>query len=263
MSILDKIIKVKEEEVEKLKKTYSKNSFSEMELFNIPTISFMNSLKKDKRISIIAEIKQASPSKGIINNNFNAASIAGCYFNNGVDAVSVLTDKQFFKGDIQYLSQLSNFKKAPLLRKDFIIDEIQILESKAFGADMILLICESLTKSQIKDLTDTAHELGMEVLLELHTVDQIEKIDFSHNRLIGINNRNLNDFSTSLSVTKNISEILPVDIFIVSESGIHSKADITFLKQTGIDAVLVGEFLMAGNTALKISELKKWCAGEN
>lgn len=263
MSILDKIIKVKKEEVAELKKTYSKNSFEEMEFFNLPVLPFTDTLIKGERISIIAEIKQASPSKGIINKNFNPVTIAECYFGNGVDAVSVLTDKQFFNGNIEYLSQISKFKKTPLLRKDFIIDELQILESRAFGADIILLICESLTKSQINDLTDSALELGMEVLLELHSTDQLKKIDFNRNKLIGINNRNLNDFSISLSATKEISEKLPENVFIVSESGINTKKDVSFLKQTGADALLVGEFLMKGEIIKNLNELKKWCIRES
>ncbi len=153
MNILDEIIAVKKREISELKKKYSLNSFREMEFYSSKSLRFSNRIKRNDHLSIIAEIKKASPSKGIIREDFNHRKIANIYFEEGVDAVSVLTDKNFFKGKITFLSDIAKEKQAPLLRKDFIIDEYQVFESKANGADMILLICEALSKNQINELT--------------------------------------------------------------------------------------------------------------
>ena len=174
MTILDEILEVKKKEVSDLKKYYSLSSFTEMEFFESWRPSFAESLNKNNIVSIIAEIKKASPSKGLIREDFDHIAIAKTYFQNGVDAVSVLTDVNFFKGKIEYLRDIAKFKSAPLLRKDFIIDEYQIFESKAFGADLILLISEVLSKNQIAELTKAAYEIGLEVLLELHSEEQLK-----------------------------------------------------------------------------------------
>jgi indole-3-glycerol phosphate synthase len=166
----------------------------------------------------------------------------------------------FFQGDIRFLEEIAQIKKQPLLRKDFVIDEFQILEARSAGADAVLLISEILEQGQIRDLTKLCTQNNMEVLLELHSVSQVDKIDFDINKLIGINNRNLEDFSVSLSTSLTIAEILPDDITIVSESGIHEQNDIEVLKQSRINAVLVGEHLMRSDNpgeALKL--LKDWC----
>ncbi len=264
MTILEEINNVKKDEVKFLKMNYTLNSFKEMEFFEKKSLSFAENVKQNKNISIISEIKKASPSKGIIREDFNHLKIADIYFECEVQAVSVLTDKKFFKGDISFLKDIAKIKNAPLLRKDFIIDEYQIFEAKANGADMILLICESLSKNQINELTHAAKEIGLEVLLELHSLPQIEKINFELNNIIGINNRNLQDFSVSLETTKLISEKIPDDIILVSESGIHEKQDIEFLKDTKTNAVLVGEHLMKHkDIKLKLLELKEWCEVES
>ncbi len=264
MNFLENILINKMEEVSLLKKNYSIDSFKSMKFYFEKSFSFINGVKSSKNISIICEIKKNSPSKGLIRENFNHINIAKIYFNQGVDAISILTDKEFFQGDITFLNEIAQIKKAPLLRKDFIIDEIQIYESKAKGADMILLICEALSKSQIKDFTNLANEIGMEVLLELHSIEQLDKIDFDNNKLIGVNNRNLADFSIELSTTKIISKYLPNDIILVSESGISKKEDIIFLQSERVNAILVGEHLMRSeNISEKLSELKQWCSDES
>ncbi len=260
MNFLVKILEVKKEEVFSLKRSFTLDSFKGMELYNKKTLSFIAEVESNKNISIIAELKKASPSKGIINNNFNHIKISTLYFSAGVNAVSILTDKQFFQGEIKYLNEIAKYKKAPLLRKDFIIDEFQVFEAKANGADLVLLICEALSKNQIKDLTQTAAEIGLEVLLEMHSLNQLDKIDFNLNKLIGVNNRNLEDFSVDLNTTLNISKSIPDETILVTESGLHSKHDIDFIRPAGVDAILVGEFLMKdGDIKSKLTKLKDWC----
>jgi indole-3-glycerol phosphate synthase len=261
MNFLTEILNTKREEVANLKRMYSINSFKDMELFPIQSLSFYNSAKSNKDLSIIAEIKKASPSKGLIREDFNHLEIAKSYFSQGVNGVSILTDKNYFKGDINYLLDIAKIKQAPLLRKDFIIDPIQIYEAKANGADLILLICEALSKEAVKDLTETAYEIGLEVLLELHSINQLEKIDLELNKIIGVNNRNLETFNVDLAVTQNISSLLPDEVLLVSESGINSKEDVDYIRNAGADAILVGEHLMrAKSIEDKLSELKSWCA---
>jgi indole-3-glycerol phosphate synthase len=259
-TILDEILEVKKEEVQKLKQEYSLGSFKEMEFFESKTFKLSEKIKNNKNLSIIAEIKKASPSKGIIREDFNHLKIADIYFEQEVQAVSVLTDEKFFKGNIKFLSEIARIKNAPLLRKDFIIDEYQIFEARAFGADIILLICEALSQNQINELTHAANELNMEVLLELHSKNQIEKIDFGLNKIIGINNRNLEDFSVELKTTAAISKDIPNEVLLVSESGISKKNDINYLKNsTRTNAILVGEHLMKNKDIRStLIELKDW-----
>ena len=245
MSILAKIIDVKKEEVSHLRREFTLSRFADSQLFEQKTLKFSNPLAENEDIGIIAEIKKASPSRGLIREDFNHLKIADIYFNNEVNAVSVLTDKHFFQGDIAYLNDIAHIKSAPILRKDFIIDEFQIFEARSNGADIILLIAEALAESQIQELTHAAHELDLEVLLEFHSADQRSKINFDLNKLIGINNRNLENFITDLSTTSSISETLPDDIVLVSESGIKTGEDIAILRKTMTKAILVGEHLMS------------------
>jgi indole-3-glycerol phosphate synthase len=264
MTFLEQIVEVKKEEVKNLKKQFSISRFSDSDYFEKRPISFIEKLSVAKGLSIIAEIKKASPSKGIINNNFNHIEIAQTYFENGVEAVSILTDEKFFQGSTKFLSEVARFKSTPLLRKDFIIDALQIYQSKSIGADLILLIAEILSQTQISELTSAANELGMEVLLELHSSSQISKINFSTNTLIGINNRNLDTFHVDLSATTEISTQLPYYVNIISESGIKTKADIDLLKKTNTKAILIGEHLMAsGNIDKALKELIGWCKDED
>ena len=266
MNFLNQILEVKKEEVKKLKNKYSLSSFTDMEFFDNKTLNFTEKVNANKpnSLSIIAEIKKASPSKGIIREDFNHLRIAEAYLKNNVDAISVLTDEKFFQGNISFLSDIAGIKEAPLLRKDFIIDEIQVFEAKAHGADLILLICEALSKNQIHELSSAAKELELEVLLELHSENQISKIDFNLNKIIGVNNRNLEDFEVSLETTKNISEKLPEEIILVSESGINKKDDINYLKDADTNVILVGEHLMRSNDISEsIKQLKEWCKVES
>lgn len=241
MNILTKIVDIKKDEVNKLKKDFSKSAIKDI---MINELSFYKALTNKKNINLIAEIKKGSPSKGIIRPNFNYKEIAHEYIKGGADAISVLTDENFFMGNIKYLEEIATFKQVPILRKDFIIDEVQIYQAKKSGADAILLICEILDINQISEFTSLAKELGLDVLLELHSAKQLEKIDFNLNRIIGINNRNLETFEVNLKTTEEIKNYIPENIIIVSESGITVKGDIDYLKKQKINAVLVGEYFM-------------------
>lgn len=264
MNILDKILEHKKEEVKILKHKFTLNSFESMEFFQGNKFSLINNVCCTNDISIIAEIKKQSPSKGIINKEFDLDNIIEIYFNSEIEGISILTDESFFGGSIINLEKIAKIKKLPLLRKDFIIDEYQVYQSKAYGADVILLICEALSENQIKDLTVAAIDIGLEVLLELHSEAQLNKIDFNINKLIGINNRNLENFSVDLNNTKNISQLLPKDITIISESGFNKKEDIEKIKNMDIKAVLVGEYLMSSNDLkYDLKKLKEWCRIEN
>ena len=264
MNILDKIVETKKEEVAKLKRDFTLSYFRDIEFFEKPSLNFAAALNHSDRLSVIAEIKKASPSKGIIRNDFNHLKIADVYLENGVDAISILTDENYFMGSLSYLNDIAKIKTAPLLRKEFVINEYQVFQSKAAGADAILLISEILSAAQIKELTHAAKETGLEILLELHSLEQLNKIDLTLNKIIGINNRNLEDFSVNLETTNNISKLLPDDITCVSESGINSHDDVKFIKDTKAKAVLVGEHFMRNeNIKDSLMKFKEWCAYEN
>ena len=194
--------------------------------------------------AIIAEVKKASPSKGIIREDFDHRHVARAFADAGACALSVLTDKVFFQGDIQYIADIRNDISIPILRKDFIIDSYQLIEAKAFGADAVLLIAAVLEKNQLRDLHDEAGELGLECLVEVHNEAELESLNLSVVKIIGINNRNLLDFSMDLTTSIKLAAVIPSGITIVSESGISSRADINLLMKNGIHVVLVGESLM-------------------
>lgn len=264
MNFLEAILAVKKQEVEELRKKFSVSSFSDYEFYSQSASSFSSALKKEKAIAVIAEIKKASPSKGILKKDFNHLEIAKTYFANKVDAISILTDEKFFQGNINFLKEIAQIKTAPLLLKDFIIDEIQIHQAKAFGADAVLLICEALEKSTIAELTLCAKEIGLDVLLELHSEKQLDKIDQSINKIIGVNNRDLETFEVSLTTSLNLRKQFNEDVIFVSESGITTQKDILELKQIKTNAVLVGEHLMKQNSiGSAIQELQNWCRYES
>lgn len=194
--------------------------------------------------AIIAELKKASPSKGIIREDFDHRNIARGYADAGACALSVLTDKIFFQGDIRYIADIRSDISIPILRKDFIIDSYQLTEAKAFGADSVLLIASALGKNQLNDLHNEAGELGLECLVEVHNEAELESLDLSTVKIIGINNRNLENFSVDLATSIRLAPLIPSGIVIVSESGISSRADIELLMQNRIHGVLIGESLM-------------------
>lgn len=260
MSFLSEILDVKRDEVKKLKQKFSPSSFRSEEFFESPTRSLKQALSNDSFISIIAEIKKASPSKGVLIENFNHQKIAEIYIESDVNAISILTDQNFFQGNINYLRDIARFKTLPLLRKDFIIDEYQIFEAKASGADAVLLICEALSASQISELTHCAKECGLEVLLELHSAAEVPKINFQLNSLIGINNRSLETFTVDINTTLNLLDNIPVDTILVSESGISAESVLDQLKNTPVNAVLVGEYFMKSKDIKQsLTQFKEWC----
>jgi indole-3-glycerol phosphate synthase len=260
MSFLSDILEVKREEIKRLKAKRTLASFNNEEFFAIPVMSLKKAISKTERLGIIAEIKKASPSKGILKNDFNHMKIAESYFDCQADAISVLTDKNFFQGSIEFIYDIAKIKLSPILRKDFIIDEYQVFEAKAFGSDAILLIAEALTASQINELSHAAADCGLEVLLELHSESELSKINFQLNDLIGINNRNLETFNVDLDTTINLSGKIPDNILITSESGLLTEADINKLKETNVKAVLAGEYFMKSyNLESDFNQFKDWC----
>lgn len=264
MKILKKILEVKKKEVTELHKKYTRESFRDSMMFGLKRISLETALRKKRKINVIAEIKKASPSKGILIHDFNYFEIAKNYMRSGADAISILTDKQFFQGDIAYLKEIAEIKIVPLLRKDFIIDEFQILEAKANGADAVLLIAEALTKEQINEFSSIAFENDLEVLLEIHSEKQLSKIDFNLNKIIGINNRDLDTFKVDIHTTKKLAKDIHDHCVVVSESGISSKFDLNFLKNLGIHAVLVGEhFMKSDNIEESLTKFIEWCGIES
>ena len=263
MTILDEIFEAKKEEVKLLRKDFTLSRFSDLKFFSAESFSLYEKIKDKNDLSIIAEIKQASPSKGVIRQNFNPVDIAKQYIDAQVSGISILTDKNFFKGSLDYLLQVAEFKNLPLLRKDFIIDEYQVFEAKANGADAILLICELLSEAQLKELTNAANELNLEVLLELHSVDQLPKVNFELNNIVGINNRDLRTFKVDVNNSIEISKLLPNNIAVVAESGFSNKADVEKIKNNNIDALLIGEYFMRSeNIYNTVKEFQEWCQRE-
>jgi len=252
--VLSLIIEAKKKKIEVLKK----NQEAMLSLVKkAPTpISFREAIKRPGKISFIAEIKQASPSFGILRQNFSHLELAKTFKDSGVNAISIVTEEDFFLGKINYIEEVRKEVNLPVLRKDFILDEAQILESRAAGSDAVLLIMAILNEEKLKSLYAYAKELGMDVLVEVHTEKELKKVMKMGVDIIGINSRNLHTLKINLSRTKSLLPFIPEDIVKVSESGIKSLKDILLLKGLGADAVLVGEILMkADNIQEKLKEL--------
>ena len=211
--------------------------------FHAPTISLSAALK-GKGLAIIAEIKKASPSKGILRDPFDHREIAQQYVAGGAHALSVLTDKDAFLGDVRYLEEVSTLVSLPLLRKDFILDSYQLYESKSYGADAVLLIAAALDPQHLADLLHEAEELGLECLVEVHNEKEIASLDGIRISLFGINNRNLMTFEIDIETSFRLKGLLPPDAVVVSESGITSVDEVKQLARHGIHAVLIGELFM-------------------
>jgi len=242
--ILDTIVEKKKEEVAKLR-AYGIELPEEFRGKDIsPPRGFTDALMKYSGVSIIAEAKKASPSKGVICEIFKPVEIAEGYQKNGAQAISVLTDVDFFQGALLYMMQIREAVNLPVLRKDFIIDELQIKEASLHGADAILLIAAILDLSQLKEYQVCAGEYGMDILVEVHDEYETELALESSAQLIGINNRNLKDFSINLETTFRLKKLIPAEIPVVSESGLKNGDDIRRLEESGITAALIGESLM-------------------
>jgi indole-3-glycerol phosphate synthase len=240
--ILDTIVARKKEEVAALKQHGIRPPETEIPI--APPRGFMQALLNAPSVAIIAEAKKASPSKGVIQPDFDPEKIALNYQQGGAQAMSVLTDRDFFQGAIEYIPLVRNTVDLPVLRKEFIIDPLQIEEAALFGADAILLIAAILEITQLKEFRVQAEEAGMDVLVEVHNEAELEKTLAAESKLIGINNRNLNDFSMDLETTFRLQQEIPKEIPIVSESGISSREEMQRLQEAGITAALIGESLM-------------------
>ena len=217
---------------------------------------FEKALKKPG-ISFICECKKASPSKGIIAEEFDYLQIAKDYEAAGADCISVLTEPKWYLGSDDYLREIANTGKLPCIRKDFTVDEYMIYEAKVLGAKAVLLICSILTEDQIKEYIRICDNLGLSALVEAHDADEIKMAIRAGARLIGVNNRNLKDFSVDTGNSRSLREMVPEDVIFVSESGIKGQEDVQLLKEAKVDAVLIGETLMkAQDKAAKLRELR-------
>lgn len=244
--ILDEIIAYKKTELEARKVEIPIGIISSA-IWTLPLpLSFKDALSPspDGSTRVIAEVKKASPSKGVIRKDFNHLEIAETYERNGASALSVLTDRNFFQGSIDYLSEIRHHVTIPLLRKDFVFDEYQILEARGYGADAVLLIAAVLDDKEMHDFVELAFNLGMSPLVEVHNEAELERTLKTKAELIGINNRDLQTFKTDLNTTIRLIDSIPDDRIVISESGINTKDDINFLKSAGVDAFLIGEALM-------------------
>ena len=255
MNILDKIIIDKKREVELKKIIIPVLQLETSVLFNSRTYS-LSKLLKNSVSGIIAEHKRRSPSKSVINNNHSVEDVVLGYQNAGVCGISVLTDAKYFGGSLDDLLLAKASANIPLLRKEFIVDEYQILEAKAYGADVILLIAAVLTRKEIKQLSEFAQSLGLEVLLEVHNLEELEKSIMLSLDMIGVNNRNLKTFEVSLNYSKELATKIPDEFVKVSESGISSVDAVKELQQFGYQGFLMGEhFMKTENPGLEAQKL--------
>jgi len=256
--ILDQIVTNNRLELESRKRITPLAELQRVALEQPSPLDFASALRGD-RIQLIAEVKKASPSRGIIRPNFNPAEIAQTYASNGASAISVLTEPKYFQGHLKHLRDIRDAlrnKSLPLLRKDFLYDPYQVYESRAYGADSLLLIVAILTPEKLGELLGLSHELNMSCLVEVHNEAELEIALRSGARIIGINNRDLQTFTVDLTVTERLRPLIPPDRIVVSESGIKDRSDIEKLGKWGVDAVLIGESLMsAPNIATKMEEL--------
>ncbi len=257
--ILNKILARKAQEISDRKALKPQAELEKMLVDASPVRGFVNSLKnklQQRLPAVIAEIKKASPSKGVIRENFNPAEIAQQYQQGGAACLSVLTDVDFFQGADEYLVAARSACDLPVIRKDFIIDDYQLVEARVMGADCVLLIVAALEQSALICLHQKATELGLDVLVEVHDEQEMQRALELDLPMVGINNRNLRTFETSLMTTLKMLHMVPEGCFVVTESGIHNKTDVTFMRDHQVDAFLVGEaFMRAENPGVALSEI--------
>lgn len=252
MNILDKIVAQKQLELEAAKKLISTEELKDQAFFSRKTFSLKESVKS--KSGIIAEFKRKSPSKGVINDIQNPLSVVSSYEKYGASGISILTDTEFFGGSKEDILSVREHINIPILRKDFMIDAYQFYEAKAMGADVVLLIAACLSPEQVSEFTGLAHSLNLEVLLEIHTEEELKHFNTDID-LVGINNRNLKDFKVDLQHSVNLKNLLPTGTLSVAESGIYNTEDFLFLKEKGFDAFLMGEYFMKGeNPGQKFKE---------
>ena len=247
MNILDEIVlKTKTKLEEKKLHSPFEELLSKIDLQNIEQSNFKKSLE-NKTKAIIAEIKKASPSAGIISENFDAISKAKEYESFGASALSILTEEDYFLGSIEYLKQVKAITNLPILRKDFIIDEYQIYESKLIGADCILLITSILSDNELLKFSEIAEKLGMDYIIEVHDEDELSRVESFPNGIIGVNNRNLKTFEVDLNNSIKLKQIFKGNNVFIAESGIKNLKDMEILQQNNINVFLIGESLMKGD----------------
>ncbi|MEE9365373.1 MAG: indole-3-glycerol phosphate synthase TrpC [Dehalococcoidales bacterium] len=255
--MLVKIVADKKEELEQRKKAVPVSELESRIAQRAGTLDFANALKEED-VSIIAEVKRASPSRGVLCHDFNPVALARTYADNAAAAISVLTESKYFQGNLDHLSEIREEVNIPLLRKDFIFDPYQVYESRAYGADALLLIAAILEGEQLDELLTLSHELGLSCLVEVHNESEVNRALRSGARIIGINNRDLKTFQVDIGTTQRLRPLIPEDTVVVSESGISSRRDIDYLSSWGIDAALVGEALLTSDDiAAKMRELMK------
>lgn len=257
--ILKKILLRKREEITERSENLNLDSIIKYAEMASPVRGFISSIEKrlaEKSSAVIAEIKKASPSKGVLRENFVPTAIAKTYEANGATCLSVLTDADFFQGGENHLKQARAACELPVIRKDFIIDPYQIYEARMNNADCVLLIVAALDDATLQKLLDLSHQLEMDVLVEVHDEQELERALASGAKLLGINNRNLHTFETSLDTTLNMLEKIPEDRIVVTESGIHTSADVQLMRDNNVNTFLVGEaFMKAEDPGEKLKEL--------
>jgi indole-3-glycerol phosphate synthase len=253
--ILDDILRAKREDLDRVRAATPVTSLKDRPLFAESRRPFLAALQASPR-AIIAEVKKASPSKGVIRAEFDPVLIAERYAECGAAAISVLTEERFFQGHIDFMAKIRARVPCPLLRKDFLFDAYQLYEARAFGADAVLLIVAALDDASLRELLSLARELEMEALVEVHDADELARADASGARIVGINNRDLRTFETTLATTEALSSEATKAAVLVSESGIENRSDIERLERVGVRAFLVGEALMrAPDPGVKLQEL--------
>ena len=243
MSKLDEILRTKRTEIERLQPRRA--DLREAALLRNDFRRLRPALERDDgKLALIAEVKKASPSAGVIAAHFDPVTIAQNYARAGAEAISVLTDEQFFQGHLDHLRAVREVVRLPILRKDFVLDELQILEAAVAGADAVLLIVAALSQEELVQLLASAATYQLDALVEVHSLAELERALETDAEIIGINNRNLATFQVDLATTETLAEEVPKEIVLVSESGIRSAADLARIKDSGVNAVLIGEALM-------------------
>ena len=257
--ILSRIIEDKRRVVEEAKKSVAQDELARRARTVYVKSQFKKVVSRPHHINLIAELKKASPSKGIIRGDFNPVKIAITYEANGASALSVLTDERFFEGKLEYIKKIKESVSLPILRKDFIIDEYQIYETVASGADAVLLIAEILSAAELKRFYNVAKDLGLDVLVEVHNEENVDKALGSNADMIGINNRDLHTFKVDLGTAQRLIRLIPKDRVTVAESGIKTYEDVMFLKSLGVNSVLIGEaFMESDDIAAKMREIMRY-----
>ena len=247
MNILDEIVAKTKSKLEEKKQGLSLEELSsKIDFENLKETNFKKSLQ-NKTEAIIAEIKKASPSAGIISDNFDPVLKSKEYESFGASALSILTEEDYFLGNIEYLKAVKAITSLPILRKDFIVDEYQIYESKLIGADCILLIASILNDKELKNLSEIAERLKLDYIIEVHDEEELQRVQHFSNAIIGVNNRNLKTFDVDINNSAELKKIFEGENIFIAESGIKSKKDIEYLKQHNINVFLIGESLMKGD----------------